>query len=622
MAIGDSNDKIFTKTTMIRSWLWSINEQCTSHHVDHHHNLACHQSHYLSEFPINEFESAYSVTMSTNTSNSGSHPQGSALGATPQASDAGTLPNPPEGTTTSGGDVPFSPEGIATSGVPEGTPGLPQAEFPPQQSPIPAVPDSYAAIATLLANDPSFVDYVRRLAVEATTAATQGQPLNPTNRFERPSATPRHNPELRNGSHITAQNGEASTSNAPKAIVMSAEAIQAAESKYELAMNELRALRLGRDAQAANFRLTAQSMSDSPYQVVQDLSPENLARAELAYAAALSELNELRRQGPRDPPGSRPIQLRPLTTFTGETMKGESCENWTLEALNWIRNQETFVVKRLLTEPEKIDAVGAFMSGRASNLWLFWQSRRLNLDPTAPTTLVGFLGILRKQYTSLDSAEVRRRRFDTLKQVTSVRDFIFRLTDLRNLMDPVPGDDEFRRRITLGVKDKVRREILKQPMRPVNLDDFMQWVIRIDEALMLEHRANSQVAVYTRSGSLQSRTDPRVAAQYEGRLNAMDDAATDIGAEVDEEQDDLEYLNEEDDRSSGNLNAVQSTSRFMRGRGGRGASRGRARYRGSTSGQRGAPSNRAWTDDGQPICYSCGEAGHISRNCPSKGTSQ
>jgi hypothetical protein len=518
--------------------------------------------------------------------------------------------------------APPPPTGIATGGTDPA--GVQAATASAQAATAPAqggTPADYTAVAQLIASDPSFVDYIRRIVIEAATTASQAPPLNPNHRFEQPPSSPRYNPELGSTSYNAGPSSRTGNGSGPRAVAVSVEAMQAAEAKYELAMNELRALRLVRDVQAVNFRLTAQSMSDSPYQTVQNPSPENLARAELAYAATLSELNDLRRNGPRDPPGSRPIQLPKLAMYSGDTMRGESCENWTLEALNWVRNQETFIVRRLLTEPEKIDAVGAHMTGRANNMWLFWQARRLSLDPSAPTTLVGFLSNLRKQYTSIDSAEVRRRRFDTLRQVTSVREFVYQLSDLRSLMDPVPGDEEFRQRLTLGVKDKVRREILKQPIRPPELNDFIQWIIRIDEALMQELRA-SQAVAYPRRGSLPPYREVGRTRSHEGQLNAMDETATHVGMEVDGEQDDQQYPGEEETDHTGDLNAVQSASRFMRGRGGRGTSRGRSGYRGTTSGRPDTSSNKGWTDDGHPICYVCGEPGHLARNCSSKGTSQ
>jgi hypothetical protein len=295
------------------------------------------------------------------------------------------------------------------------------------------------------------------------------------------------------------------------------------------------------------------------------------------------------------------LRTRPLSTYNGDR-RNEMCDRWTLEAQTWVHNQEAFEMGRSMTEDEKIAAVGSYTTERAQSVWLYWARLRTQGNPDVPTTLYGFLLVLRKHFSPPDAAVRRRRRFETARQTGTAQEFIFRLMDIRPLLEPIPSDEEMIRRIFNGLKDNIRYRVNAFPSVPTHLVDYQAFVIRVDESEYHQH----------------------IRHQNHGSLNAIAaddgpyDPATSDGEDNDGQDPDGEFAGYAEDYDDGTLNAVHTTRRHFgfRGRGGRG-NRGRGGRQGRGSATQ--PSNRAangnWGHRADIDCYRCKQLGHIARNC-------
>lgn len=429
---------------------------------------------------------------------------------------------------------------------------------PPGQTPM-----DLGAMIAAIASNPEALEQLRMLVGDRLSV-----PLDPRSRFEVPQAQPRRNPEFtpHASSNDSVPTPESPPSHVGGNLGPSQDQVRRAEEAYAVAI-----------------------------------------RTQQEYAARITDLEGRLQQAESRHPRMGQIRIRSLSSYSGQ-IRGDACDHWTLEAQSWVYTVETVVLHRDMTENEKIAAVGSYTTEKAHVLWLYWTKRRTEGDPEAPSTLYGFLLLLRKHFTPPDAPVRRRRRFDTMRQTGTALEFIFRLMDMRTLLEPIPTDSEMIRRIFNGLKDAVRLRVHEFPQPPTRLVDYQAFVIRVDESI---YHAQRNSGYRSLGGSLNAITQ-----EEESSEPTMD------VVRYEEEDAEDQFLGYDDEYNDGSLNAVHAQRRHFKPRG-RGSGRGqpaRGRFRGrvSSTGPSNRSSNDNWNHRKDIICYRCGEEGHIARNCPAE----
>jgi hypothetical protein len=103
--------------------------------------------------------------------------------------------------------------------------------------------------------------------------------------------------------------------------------------------------------------------------------------------------------------------------------------------------------------------------------------------PGSPQTIYDFLKLLRNYFTSINVILNRRREYETMKQTGPARDFILALLNLRNLLDPIPTDEDAKARIFHSVKLRLQAKIDEhgRTIKPLPLDEYIAWIVGMDE---------------------------------------------------------------------------------------------------------------------------------------------
>jgi hypothetical protein len=304
--------------------------------------------------------------------------------------------------------------------------------------------------------------------------------------------------------------------------------------------------------------------------------------------------------------------------YEGET-RNDACDHFCISAAHWLRVEEQFSAGRLFTEDEKISLVSTYLGGNAQIHWQRWMTKKAAGGPDAPQTIYDFFKLLRSHFTSLNVILNRKREYETMKQTGPARDFILSILNLRNLLEPIPSDEDAKSRIFNGVKLRLQAKIDEhaRTIMPLPLDEYVAWVISMDEVQYKKIVAQRE---FRRTGSGYNRSSNNNNGYSSQRLNAVHDNSvpTSFDESFDEEEllDEAEegeiYEDEDEDEEFG-LNAVQGARRFMRGSRGRG--RGGRRFTPSRSP---APPNRFGSNNYTETreCYGCGQKGHLKANCP------
>jgi len=302
-------------------------------------------------------------------------------------------------------------------------------------------------------------------------------------------------------------------------------------------------------------------------------SPEALVLDRLV--AALGQINS------RAPKNKAPDFPKPAT-YTG-IVENDACENWCLSILRWIKLQERF--KRNgepFDEFEKIQMVGCFLSGTAQTWWRREEKRCDDGDIGALLTLDLFLEGLRSFYSPADNQEVRQRRFETKQQSAGAQAFIRDLQAIARLLEPIPSDMEIARKIRMGLKERVRRQLDINNNTPSNmaLNDYIRQAISVDTTLFREAGPEARA-----QDKAEQKREQRRRRKAPTALTSMEQS-------------------EEAEASSSkqSLNAIPKAPK----------------NRSPASGANRAPLGKRNSNQETRDCYNCGKKGHLARDCRSK----
>lgn len=257
------------------------------------------------------------------------------------------------------------------------------------------------------------------------------------------------------------------------------------------------------------------------------------------------------------------------------------------DVATWIDSvNDFFIASRYFDDAERVAHVGTMLEGRAAVWWRF--VRRNSSD--VPTTWVAFSAALRLQFEPVTALLAIRQAFATVRQTTSVQAYVSRFRELLiQLPDIGPDDSVFR--FIEHLKPTVQLHVRLHD--PTDLEDAIRLAENID---------NHDSYIGTSRGTYfpSSRNGPR----------PMELGAAEECDEGDDERPWHEVIGEDD---------PDLFERLCVAYGGRTRS---SSNRPIGVGRRlpNAPLSAADKErsirDG--LCFSCGKAGHPSRECPDR----
>jgi len=97
---------------------------------------------------------------------------------------------------------------------------------------------------------------------------------------------------------------------------------------------------------------------------------------------------------------------------------------------------------------------------------------------------------INRRYTDLDWMEIKKSRFDTMRQKGSARAFARDLQTLSRKLVPIPSDEQLIRRFRDGLREDVRNALDIQLVRPtsVSVQEYVLRAIANDDVLYRQHR--------------------------------------------------------------------------------------------------------------------------------------
>lgn len=169
-----------------------------------------------------------------------------------------------------------------------------------------------------------------------------------------------------------------------------------------------------------------------------------------------------------------------------ERMKNEDVDNWISQITNWIGLQETFVFRRPMAENEKVRLVSSYLEGDPFDCWQ---------EGIATKSFAQQLDEISKRYTDLDWMNMKKQRFDSMKQKGSTRVFARELQTLSRKIVPAPPNEYILRRFRDGLRMEVRNALDTQLVMPDNTEP-RQYVLRAiayDDVLFRNRRNEEQL---------------------------------------------------------------------------------------------------------------------------------
>lgn len=154
-------------------------------------------------------------------------------------------------------------------------------------------------------------------------------------------------------------------------------------------------------------------------------------------------------------------------------------DHMTVEA--WIYSVESYLKLVQLgstvaiSDNDKMTFAATLFSGSAANWWfVVVQSNQV------PETWIEFLSRIREEFVPFDAERLARDRLHSIKQVTSVVDF---LNKFRNIILTIPGmtDGEKWDRFRMGLKPHVRLEVMKSGK--TTFEEAARIALNVDSAL-------------------------------------------------------------------------------------------------------------------------------------------